>query len=73
MANSESKSTISLSGKTGMWVGIGLLAGGIALGAYALTKKNKSAKKTGKLSGCGSTKKGKKSKKSGKRRKTIGF
>lgn len=73
MGNSdETKKTFSLSGKTGMWIGIGLLLGGVGLGAYALTKKNKSAKKQGKLAGCGK-KKGKKSKKSGKRRKAIGF
>ncbi len=73
MGNSttDTKKTFSLSGKTGMWIGIGLLAGGIGLGVYALTKKNKSEKKKqGKLAGCSS--KGKKGKKSGKR-KALGF
>ena len=66
----EEKTTLGLTGKQLTYVGIGLLVGGIALGAYALTKKNKSKKAGKSLAGCG---KKKSHKKGSKRRKAISY
>lgn len=69
-ATTDDNKTFGMTGKTATYVGIGLLVGGIALGAYALTKKNKSKKAGKSLAGCG---KKKSHKKGSKRRKAISY
>lgn len=60
MAEEKTGIMATLSGSAGKWIGIGLLAGGLALGTWAVIKSGK--KKPAQLSGVGK----KKSKKSGK-------
>lgn len=70
MVGATDDKTFGMTGKTATYVGIVLLVGGIALGAYALTKKNKSKKEGKSLEGCG---KEKSHKKGSKKRKAISY
>lgn len=74
MAESNTSLTATLSGKTGKTIGIALLAGGVALGAYAIYKGSKKSQKA--LSGVGGKRKKKKhqsapKKKAGKNKSTA--